>query len=199
MQDLVALGTGNSRLMKPNISPSTTLSELISMLNNGTFPYDIGPLNAAGISQQGTPLNKANLLSDVTAALLGGVNTPNEALALLKGLVDEAHEIAEVKSQLEIGSYVGTGTYGEATPTSISLSISAKIIFIVGKRAQGGIILADQLTSSYTTQLVTYNSFSSGNAVHARKQGNTIDWYATTNASVQLNDARVTYRYYAIG
>lgn len=71
MQDLVALGTGNSRLMKSNISPSTTLSELISMLNNGTFPYDIGPLNAAGISQQGTALNKANLLTDATAALFG--------------------------------------------------------------------------------------------------------------------------------
>lgn len=85
MQDLVALGTGNSRLMKSNISPSTTLSELISMLNNGTFPYDIGPLNAAGISQQGTALNKATLLTDQTAALLGLPNTAtvDDALSVL--------------------------------------------------------------------------------------------------------------------
>lgn len=85
MQDLVALGTGNSRLMKSNISPSTTLSELISMLNNGTFPYDIGPLNAAGISQQGTALNKATLLKDATAALfgLGTDAVPDDVLKVL--------------------------------------------------------------------------------------------------------------------
>lgn len=71
MENLVPLGTGNSRFMKSNISPSTTLAQLIQMLNNGTFPYDIGPLNLAGISQQGTPLNKATLLKDATAALFG--------------------------------------------------------------------------------------------------------------------------------
>lgn len=71
MENLVPLGTGNSRFMKSNISPSTTLAQLIQMLNNGTFPYDIGPLNPAGISQQGTPLNKATLLKDATAALFG--------------------------------------------------------------------------------------------------------------------------------
>lgn len=71
MENLVPLGTGNSRFMKSNIQASTTLAQLIQMLNNGTFPYDIGPLNPAGISQQGTPLNKATLLKDATAALFG--------------------------------------------------------------------------------------------------------------------------------
>lgn len=85
MQDLVALGTGNSRLMKSNISPSTTLSELISMLNNGTFPYDIGPLNAAGISQQGTPLNKSTLLTDAVASMFGFGSdaVPNDLFSIL--------------------------------------------------------------------------------------------------------------------
>ena len=71
MENLVPLGTGNSRLMKSNIPASTTLAQLIQMWNNGTFPYDIGPLNSAGISQQGTPLNKDTLLKDATAALFG--------------------------------------------------------------------------------------------------------------------------------
>ena len=85
MQDLVALGTGNSRLMKSNIPANTTLAQFIQMLNNGTFPYDIGPLNPAGISQEGTPLNKGTLLKDTTAALfgLGASNVPNDALAFL--------------------------------------------------------------------------------------------------------------------
>ena len=71
MENLVPLGTGNSRFMKSNISPSTTLAQLISMLNNGTFPYDVGTINPAGISQQGTPLNKDTLLKDATAGLYG--------------------------------------------------------------------------------------------------------------------------------
>lgn len=84
MENLVPLGTGNSRFMKSNIPASTTLAQLIQMLNNGTFPYDIGPLNSAGISQQGTPLNKATLFSDTTAALYpGGTETPDAALAVL--------------------------------------------------------------------------------------------------------------------
>ena len=85
MENLVPLGTGNSRLMKSNIPASTTLAQLIQMWNNGTFPYDIGPLNSAGISQQGTPLNKDTLLKDSTAALYGLTNTavPDDVLNLL--------------------------------------------------------------------------------------------------------------------
>ena len=82
MENLVPLGTGNSRLMKSNIPASTTLAQLIQMWNNGTFPYDIGPLNSAGISQQGTPLNKDTLLKDATAALygLGADAVPDDVL-----------------------------------------------------------------------------------------------------------------------
>lgn len=85
MENLVPLGTGNSRLMKSNIPANTTLAQIIQMWNNGTFPYDIGPLNSAGISQQGTPLNKDTLLKDSTAALYGLTNTavPDDVLNVL--------------------------------------------------------------------------------------------------------------------
>lgn len=85
MENLVPLGTGNSRFMKSNISPSTTLAQLIQMLNSGTFPYDIGPINPAGISQQGDPINKDTLLKDATAGLygLGSDAVPDDVLKLL--------------------------------------------------------------------------------------------------------------------
>lgn len=91
MENLVPLGTGNSRLMKSNIPANTTLAQLIQMWNNGTFPYDIGPLNSAGISQQGTPLNKDTLLKDSTAALYGLTNTavPDDVLNLLSRFQSE--------------------------------------------------------------------------------------------------------------
>lgn len=85
MENLVPLGTGNSRFMKSNIPASTTLAQLIQMLNNGTFPYDIGPLNSAGISQQGTPLNKDTLFSAQTQAKYpSGIEDPDGALDWLK-------------------------------------------------------------------------------------------------------------------
>ena len=85
MQNMVPLGTGNSRFMKSNIPASTTLQQLIQMLNNGTFPYDVGAVNPAGVSQQGDPLNKATLLADATAALfgLGTDAVPDDVLQLL--------------------------------------------------------------------------------------------------------------------
>ena len=85
MENLVPLGTGNSRFMKSNIPANTTLAQLIQMLNNGTFPYDVGSINLAGISQQGTPLNKATLLQDATAALYGLTPTavPDDVFSFL--------------------------------------------------------------------------------------------------------------------
>lgn len=71
MQNFVPLGTGNSRLMKSNIPAGTTWEQAIAMLNSGTFPYDTGQLNAAGISVEGTPLNKQTLLQDSTAQQFG--------------------------------------------------------------------------------------------------------------------------------
>ena len=105
MENLVPLGTGNSRLMKSNISSNTTLAQLIQMWNNGTFPYDIGPLNSAGISQQGTPLNKDTLLKDTTAALygLGSDATPDDVF-------NKIIELFLYVGNVIVGEYTGTGT-----------------------------------------------------------------------------------------
>lgn len=85
MQDMIIAGTGNSRYLKSSIDADITLSELVSMLRAGTFPFDFNGINPDGITQQGTPLNTATLLSDDTAEKIWGtVNgdpTVNLALA----------------------------------------------------------------------------------------------------------------------
>lgn len=124
MENLVPLGTGNSRLMKSNIPASTTLAQLIQMLNNGTFPYDIGPLNSAGISQQGTPLNKATLFSDDTAALYPeGVNNPNDAFEKLAeaAFLEQAQtpiyqEVTVDLSSVQVGNEIDLPYNGELRP-----------------------------------------------------------------------------------
>jgi len=74
MTDLVIKGTGNSRYLK-SVSNFMTLyptyADFVSALVAGTLPIDFNGINAAGIQTQGTPLNKANLLTDATATKYG--------------------------------------------------------------------------------------------------------------------------------
>lgn len=119
MENLVPLGTGNSRFMKSNISPSTTLAQLISMLNNGTFPYDVGTINPAGISQQGTPLNKDTLLKDATAALYGldSDAVPDDVLSILSraAVYKSAAATAQIGT-LDVGTVIYLNENGSPVP-----------------------------------------------------------------------------------
>lgn len=92
MQDAIAKGEGNSRYLK---APSDLLTQcpnfeaLIDALVAGRFLVDLNGINPEGWAQLGTPLDKANILTDATAALvgLGPEATPNEMFAALAGRI----------------------------------------------------------------------------------------------------------------
>lgn len=91
MIDGIIKGEGNSRLLKSPATIPTTFEEFRAALIAGTLPIDL-LYNAAGWDAEGTPLNKANLFADTTAALLGlsGENaTVNKALRRIYSLPDE--------------------------------------------------------------------------------------------------------------
>lgn len=71
MIDSVLKGTGNSRFLKSAVPAGTSWADALAMLQAGTFPIDFNGINAEGFQQVGTPLNKANLLKDATAAQIG--------------------------------------------------------------------------------------------------------------------------------
>lgn len=78
MQDTIIKGSGNSRSMKtvpnaPIIYPD--FATFIQEFASTGIPFDMGPINLSGVTQKGTDLNKANLLSDETAAAYGLDNT----------------------------------------------------------------------------------------------------------------------------
>lgn len=85
MQDTIITGTGDSRTLKAPTTIPEAWEEAREQFIAGTFHVDIGPLDPAGVAQMGTPLNKAALLSDPTAAALGlpGDPTVNDAFAKL--------------------------------------------------------------------------------------------------------------------
>ena len=82
------MGTGDSRYLKSiagflQVYPN--YEAFAAALVAGTLPIDLNGKNPDGWAQQGTVLNKANLLTDATAALegLGSEATPNEMFAAL--------------------------------------------------------------------------------------------------------------------
>lgn len=123
MQDAIALGTGNSRYLKSVsgfLSLYPTYEAFVEALVAGTLPIDLNGVNADGWAQQGTPLDKASLLTDATAALvdLGSEATVNDVLAVLANkaaVLDDKAAAAERlisygTTDLAAGAALATGT-----------------------------------------------------------------------------------------
>lgn len=74
MTDTIIKGSGNSRSIKFPPNAASMYQDLADFLTKGStegIPIDLGPLNPTGLNVRGTDLNKANLLSDETAKILG--------------------------------------------------------------------------------------------------------------------------------
>ena len=99
MQDAIIREIGNSRYLRTiagikQICPD--YDSFLALLVKGEFPIDFAGVNADGWAQLGTALNKANLLTDATAALadLGPGATPNEMFAALANAAKSANSTA---------------------------------------------------------------------------------------------------------
>lgn len=161
--------------------------------------------------QEGTPLNKASLLRDDTAALYGqsADAVPDDILSILSKAVlfvdGYLKDIGgnKVGPRIETGSYVGTGTYGASNPCSLTFDFTPKIVLM-----HTG---ATHAYSEYTHCMVFVwnitNSFDVGSRADSRNivtySGNTMSWYNNTgnsaSAGQQLNGSGTTYWYTAIG
>ncbi len=129
MKDLVPKGTGNSRFLR---SVSNFLSlypdyeAFVAALVDGTLPIDLAGINANGVTQVGTPLTKANLLTDATATALGlsGDPTVNDALYALsqKGSPAECHVYADAGTTV-------TMTKGAKTLTAVAGSNKQAVLY----------------------------------------------------------------------
>lgn len=88
MKDGIIAETGNSRYLRSIagfLQAYPTYEAFAAALVAGTLPIDWNGKNPDGWAQAGTELNKANLLTDATAALadLGPDATPNQMFAAL--------------------------------------------------------------------------------------------------------------------
>ncbi len=146
-------------------------------------------------TEAGTPLNKANLLSDSSASAINAAtgstpDTPSEALNLLAttlgGLAGSA--------KIETGDYTGNGTTGSSNRTTITFSFTPKLVFIQDASEQA-LGLPYVWGSAY---LLVVTRTTTLTAATASVSGNTLRFYGNS-AENQLNKSSVVYNWVAIG
>lgn len=103
------------------------------------------------------------------------------------------------KARVQVVSYVGTGTYGEDNPCSITagFKIKAAIMMYHYIPSSGSLfMISDELSTNYTADI----GFSEVNANYSwgkkSADGKTLSWYGTRSASGQFNDSG--YKYYVL-
>lgn len=222
MVDGIIKGTGNSRYLRsvPNVKALySSFDAFLDALAAGTFPIDLNGINPAGWAQTGTKLDKASLLTDVTATRLGltSAATPDQAIEKLRQMVASMPHIAT-------GSYIGTGTSGKENPNTLTFDFPPKVLFVfingkISGRASEisstpAFVFTDSLTNVYQDVYFGVPTLPSNNTNVMKKDGNAISWYIKNPSTNPYNDAQyqlnyfnpnpapgagVLYTYYALG
>lgn len=158
-------------------------------------------------TQAGDPLNKATLLKDATAALfgLGTDAVPDDVLQKLAGAAfNSGGTITDVNGnplgvRIATGSYVGTGTYGEDNPNSLTFEFEPKFLIVQRSTTNypGGFIWIDGI--SEIGSVFTDTSSGASLRISIIKNEKDITWYSTSNAEKQMNLVDSYYYYIAIG
>ena len=152
-------------------------------------------------TQEGTPLNKASLLKDATAALygLGTDAVPDDALSAINTLIQAAQTTADGKSTIVTGSYVGTGQSGPSNPNILDFDEPPKIIFIVPERNTDSYSMGI-LFPPYGAKTFIFgpNIQSYYRGLTVSLSGGTVKYYSSEAASDQLNNSGKVFHYYAL-
>lgn len=175
MVDTVINGTRTSRSILGNLSIPDDPAEAIALLKSSGWPIDFGPLNPAGLSQKGTDLNKASLLTDALCSALGLATTatPTEAMEKLRQLTATAQSTA---------NSANTNANGRTRIEAGTKSVSS------GKFS---------LDFSFTPQVVMVGlSDRNGNPCVAIRNCNRTNMQGD-NASVSWGGTRVSFSFYS--
>lgn len=172
-----------------------------------TNVYDM--TRADNPTQDGTPICKRTLLTDATAALYGGDETmlPDDVLQII-------HQSLDGRVRIAAGTYIGTGTYGEAYPCTLTFPFFPKFVYLFktpaiyavtgalsGASRTDQVIIPSQISSFQVVENIDGSLTNVTNQVTFSEADNSISWYTSSrnNAAAQMNKAEQTYGYFAIG
>lgn len=164
MTDGIIKGTGNSRFIKgpPNFGQLyPTWESFCAAMAAGTVPIDLNGINELGWQVLATALNKANLLSDATAAILGlaGTATVNDALnSAFSTLVTTTNTANAAKS---IADTANSTANSALTKANSAYSLASAIILAAGRYTGDG-STSRKIALSFTPKavLVLANGYS---------------------------------------
>lgn len=133
---------------EPTYPGRVTLTPVYGLANTYDMERADQPL------QEGTPLNKASLLSDATAAAIKALlasqtedpATPNDALNILTQAVDDVTTVAAGKCSMETSTYTGTGSAGASSPTTLTFPKKPTAVIVFGEYSL--LFITDKNTST---------------------------------------------------
>ena len=199
MQDGIIKGTGNSRYLKSIsnfLTQYPTYQDFVAALVAGTLPIDLNGINETGWDQLGTALNKANLLSDETAAAYGDLLQPKTPG---NPVVDDALRAAAAvvsagNCEIEYGSYAGTGNYSSAHKNTLDFSGEPRFVIVCDNRVGGLLFMFRPGTIG-----LGFNGISavpgSVNPEWDFYRPKSVSWYSSESAVQQFNASGRTYSY----
>ena len=156
------------------------------------------------VTAEGTPINKANLLTDATAA---AVKTALELSTVPSTINEVLNGIAGVVGvnvvRIESGSYVGTGTTGLSGACELSFDFEPLLVFVFGNVAADTsyqLTLGNPRTTAYSRATTSTGYYK----VSVQWSANGVLWYVTDRSGAadipeQMNVSGATYNYVAIG
>ena len=130
---------------------------------------------------------------------------------VLAGVLQVWSKDRPVGTKIVTGSYIGTGTYGEGNPNSITFDFTPILFWVVKYRVEGTTYFSQEMSESpmIYTPILSENYTEGGgfydDAAASRSyakvadNGKTIIWYHKENANKQLNSSGYAYYYLAIG
>lgn len=130
---------------------------------------------------------------------------------VLDGVIQVWSKDRPVGTKIVTGSYIGTGTYGEGNPNSITFDFTPILFWVVKYRVEGTTYFSQEMSESpmIYTPILSENYTEGGgfydDAAASRSyakvadNGKTIIWYHKENAHKQLNSSGYAYYYLAIG
>lgn len=147
-------------------------------------------------SEEGTPYNKNNVLTDETAMALGLIAdnnpSPNDAFAQIANILFNVPI-----GRITLGKYIGTGTVGIDNPNTLTFDFDVKFLAIWHDYGVELMTCQQNASNQYDGESASYRIY--------LWNGNTVSWYAinadasTPYPSSQFNSSGRAYYYFAVG
>lgn len=150
-------------------------------------------------------LNQWELSDSVVMADFNADNQKlDSALMALSQKIDTtAAQLAAAIPHVQVGTYVGTGTYGEDHPNTLTFDFEPKLVII------NNVIFLDQIVNEHESynliavrgarRTIAYFFSGADTKVTLNWSGNALIWYSNGSSGEQGNISEAVYHYIAIG